>query len=329
MVRVVCVLDYWAYMKADSDVLCEQKRKCTLYDTAQIILVTTIPTQVHGVMSVAAQHSHCQQKCHQQKLQDNRPLNSPTMYRCMRITSSDTPSLPSTYQNNTNKSLCRSTTPTSASNATWRRLHRYSSCVQQALPVLPYVQQNMCVRQHVHTLLANHHHNNKQQQAAKRLGMDAATVTSNLQQLQRLLPTLTPDLFKMNATHWARILHNVPHTAATLITFKSLYPGVDAGVVFKTNPKLLLKDSAQLEQDASQVYHILKSLAPEQRDAVLEAVPCLTDPVQLVQALGFLQHTFPNQNPLDILCADPTKVVNIEEADLEAEPLYGEVTVAG
>ncbi len=54
---------------------------------------------------------------------------------------------------------------------------------------------------------------NKQQykqQAAKCLGMDAATVASNLQQLQRLLPSLTPDLFKMKAIDWVRVwLHYV------------------------------------------------------------------------------------------------------------------------
>lgn len=35
------------------------------------------------------------------------------------------------------------------------------------------------------------------------------------------------------------------------------------------------------------------------------------------------------QAPLDILCADPTKVINTSETDLDAEPTYGEVTVAG
>ncbi len=85
----------------------------------------------------------------------------------------------------------------------------------------------------------------------------------------------------------------------------------------------------QLEIEATQVDHLLQPLSPEQRDAILEAVPCLTDPKQLVQALGFLQHYFPNQNALELLCADPRKVVNIEEADLEAQPLYGEFTCAG
>lgn len=35
------------------------------------------------------------------------------------------------------------------------------------------------------------------------------------------------------------------------------------------------------------------------------------------------------QAPLDILRADPTKVINTSETDLDAEPTYGEVTVAG
>ena len=135
----------------------------------------------------------------------------------------------------------------------------------------------------------------------------------HLHQLQQLLPTLTPNLYKMKAADWvrqhptqmgaqasppiyqARLLHDVSHTAACLIAFKSIYPGVDAAAVVKTTPKLLLKAPQQLESEATQVAWLLRGLEPHERDTILEAVPCLTDPGQLSQALAFLQHSFPNQ----------------------------------
>lgn len=41
-------------------------------------------------------------------------------------------------------------------------------------------------------------------QAATRLGMDASSMEGNLRQLQQLLPTLTPNLYQMNAANWVR-----------------------------------------------------------------------------------------------------------------------------
>jgi hypothetical protein len=38
---------------------------------------------------------------------------------------------------------------------------------------------------------------------------------------------------------------------------------------------------------------------------------------------------FPNQDPFEMLQKNPKMLVNIEEADLEADPLYGEITTAG
>lgn len=53
------------------------------------------------------------------------------------------------------------------------------------------------------------------------------------------------------------------------------------------------------------------------------------DPQQLQQSLANLARWFPNQDPYDVLQKNPTMLVNIEEADLEADPLYGEITTAG
>lgn len=102
------------------------------------------------------------------------------------------------------------------------------------------------------------------------------------------------------------MLRDVSQTAACLIAFKSIYPGVDAAAVVKSMPKLLLKTPQQLETEATQVARLLSGLEPHQRDAVLEAVPCLIDPGQLSQALAFLQHTFPYQVLCGVRCEHDT-----------------------
>lgn len=67
----------------------------------------------------------------------------------------------------------------------------------------------------------------------------------------------------------------------------------------------------------------------EDMDSIINAVPYLLDPQQLQQSLVNLSRWFPNQDPFDVLQKNPTMLVNIEEADLEADPLYGEITTAG
>jgi hypothetical protein len=67
----------------------------------------------------------------------------------------------------------------------------------------------------------------------------------------------------------------------------------------------------------------------EDIDAIMEAVPYLLDPQQLAQSLANLKKWFPNQDTLEMLQKNPKLLINIEEADLEADPLYGEITTAG
>ncbi len=62
----------------------------------------------------------------------------------------------------------------------------------------------------------------------------------------------------------------------------------------------------------------------EDVDAIMEAVPYLMDPPQLLQSLSNLARWFPNQEPVSLLEKNPALLMNIEEADLEADPLYGE-----
>lgn len=64
-------------------------------------------------------------------------------------------------------------------------------------------------------------------------------------------------------------------------------------------------------------------------DAVLQAVPCLLNPQELQRALSNLAAWFPDQSPLVMLANNPKLLLNIEEADLDADPTYGELTTAG
>ncbi len=64
-------------------------------------------------------------------------------------------------------------------------------------------------------------------------------------------------------------------------------------------------------------------------DAIMEAVPYLMNPAALAQSLANLRTWFPSSNPLQMLQENPTMLLNIEEADLDADPLYGELTTAG
>lgn len=166
-------------------------------------------------------------------------------------------------------------------------------------------------------------------ESARRLGLTEDKVRENLSQLQFLLPGLTPNLHKMKASEWAQVLASVPTTTSAILAFKSLYPGVDLLKVVATSPRLLLKDPHQMQGDAAQVRQVLQGLADEEVQAILEAVPYLCDPRQLVQGLSNLAAWFPSQDPIEMLKRDPTKLVNVEEADLEADPLYGEITCAG
>eukprot|EP00878_Enallax_costatus_P016732 GHUV01017557.1.p1 GENE.GHUV01017557.1~~GHUV01017557.1.p1 ORF type:complete len:132 (+),score=22.89 GHUV01017557.1:422-817(+) len=131
----------------------------------------------------------------------------------------------------------------------------------------------------------------------------------------------------MKASAWASVLKNVDGVVSLVITLKTAYPKVDIGKLLQRTPKLLLKPVEQIQADAQQVKNMLSRV--EDIDAIIDAVPYLMDPVQLQQSLANLARWFPNQDPFETLQKNPTMLVNIEEADLEADPLYGEITTAG
>eukprot|EP00775_Hariotina_reticulata_P001517 gene1517-1853_t len=132
--------------------------------------------------------------------------------------------------------------------------------------------------------------------AAAKTGIKADMIEANLNKLQGLVPGLNPNLDQMKASDWR-------------------------------TPKLLLKPLQQIQQDAQQVRTMLQKV--DDIDAIIEAVPYLMDPAQLVQSLANLARWFPNRDPFEMLQKNPQMLVNIEEADLEADPLYGEITTAG
>eukprot|EP00879_Flechtneria_rotunda_P006473 GHRR01006802.1.p1 GENE.GHRR01006802.1~~GHRR01006802.1.p1 ORF type:complete len:132 (+),score=38.16 GHRR01006802.1:867-1262(+) len=131
----------------------------------------------------------------------------------------------------------------------------------------------------------------------------------------------------MKASDWATVLWDVDRVVSIVITLKTFYPKLDAGSVLQRTPKLLLKQQEQMQQDAQKVHSMLSKV--EDIDSIIEAVPYLTDPSQLAQSMANLARWFPNQDPYEMLQKNPTMLMNIEEADLDADPLYGEITTAG
>ncbi|KAF6258619.1 hypothetical protein COO60DRAFT_1626394 [Scenedesmus sp. NREL 46B-D3] len=156
--------------------------------------------------------------------------------------------------------------------------------------------------------------------AAAKQGTSAQVIESNLAKLQQLVPGLQPNLDQMKASDWASILKDVDSVVELVIALKTAYPKVDVGRLLQRTPKLLTKPLEQVQADAQQVRALLSGV--EDVDAIIDAVPYLLDPKELRQSLANLQRWFPNQDPYEVLQKNPTMLVNIEEADLEADPLY-------
>lgn len=144
----------------------------------------------------------------------------------------------------------------------------------------------------------------------------------HLSSLQKLLPGIVLNLDKMRATEWASVLKNISHIAVVIITLKTLYPRADLSKVVNARPRTLLEDPQRLEEDAKQVAVLLKD-AGDQIDLIIEAVPSFLDPKALVTSLCLLKRWFPNQKPTQILIHSPQVFLNVDEADLDADPLYG------
>jgi len=165
--------------------------------------------------------------------------------------------------------------------------------------------------------------------SAKRLkGMSRDQVEANIKALESLLPDLAPNLDKMKASDWVRLISDVNRVALMLVMLKSYYPNANVSSIISRNPKILLRDVAAMEEDAQKVRALVGDRLAN-LDAVIEACPDLMNPAQLALSLHNLQRWFPLQEPFELLQKNPGLLNNIEEGDLAPDPTYGEITTAG
>lgn len=68
-------------------------------------------------------------------------------------------------------------------------------------------------------------------QAAKRSGLSESIVRENISYLESLLPDLQPNLDKMRAGDWVKLIANVQRVAATVIVLKGAFPAANVSAV--------------------------------------------------------------------------------------------------
>lgn len=68
-------------------------------------------------------------------------------------------------------------------------------------------------------------------QAAKRSGLSESTVRENISYLESLLPDLQPNLDKMRAGDWVKLIADVQRVAATVIVLKGAFPAANVSAV--------------------------------------------------------------------------------------------------
>jgi hypothetical protein len=61
-------------------------------------------------------------------------------------------------------------------------------------------------------------------------------------------------------------------------------------------------------------------------DAIIQAVPELMDATALVRSLAFLQSSFPDHDPVELLQENPLILLNLGESNMEDNAEYGEMT---
>lgn len=160
-------------------------------------------------------------------------------------------------------------------------------------------------------------------QAAKRRGKDPAKVKANLEQLETILPNLI-DLNKMKAADWVLLSEDVQGAANKLIILKTQFPTADVFSIMAKRPKTLLQTEQRIEENAQQVKALLSRA--DNIDAIIQAVPELSDPATLSRSLGYLASYFPGQDPVALLQENPTILLNLGESNVEDSAEYGEMT---
>ncbi|GBF93070.1 hypothetical protein Rsub_05681 [Raphidocelis subcapitata] len=159
-------------------------------------------------------------------------------------------------------------------------------------------------------------------EAGRKLGVSEAAVRSNARALETLVPGLAPNLDKMRASDWARLLADTGPAVAAVIALRAAFPTADLAAMIGRQPRLLLRAPDALAADAGQVRSML-SRCPDV-DSIVQEVPDLLNPRELEQALAYLARTFPKEDTLALLQANPSILNNIGgEVDVEANAEYG------
>ncbi|GAX73489.1 hypothetical protein CEUSTIGMA_g941.t1 [Chlamydomonas eustigma] len=158
-------------------------------------------------------------------------------------------------------------------------------------------------------------------EAASRRGKKEQAVRDKLQQLESLLPDII-NLHKLKASDWVTVLDDVDEVATKLVALKTVFPRANVFKVVSRLPRILLKATVQVQNDAEQSRSMLSSLPDP--DSIIETVPDLVDPLALSRALATLKATLPGQNPLQVLMQSPELILHLGgEVDMDDSSEYG------
>lgn len=83
--------------------------------------------------------------------------------------------------------------------------------------------------------------------------MSKQQVLDNVASIESLLPDLSPNLDKMKASDWVKLLKDPNRVATMLVMLKSYYPNANVSKIISRNPKILLQDVNKMEGDAKKV----------------------------------------------------------------------------
>lgn len=161
-------------------------------------------------------------------------------------------------------------------------------------------------------------------QVAKKKGKTEASVRLGLQQLDTILPS-SLNLHKMKASDWLSVLLDVDAVAEKVVLLKAFYPAADVSRIVALRPKLLLSSTKDIEEDALKVKALLSSA--KNPDAIIQAVPDMSDPLTLSRSLAQLAAMYPKQSAVAMLEQNPAVIKNLGgESDMEDSAEYGELS---
>lgn len=162
-------------------------------------------------------------------------------------------------------------------------------------------------------------------EASKKLGIAEEAVRSNIKALTQLLPDIYPDMNRMRASDWAKVVSDTNKVASVLIVLKSAFPAANVSSIISKLPRILLQSLDEVQGNAEKVKQLLASVDGEgEVDRIIEAVPSLSQPKELQQALSNLKSWFPAQDPIELLRSNPLILNNVGESSTEPDPSYGE-----